>query len=89
MKAVGILQDKLDELIQKKLISASSRLLFVDDGSSDTTWDIIKNAGLCRKSVQGIRFSRNEGHQNALMAGMKYAYRDGADAVITIDADLQ
>lgn len=86
---IGVLQDKLAGLMRKEMIDASSRLLFVDDGSSDATWDIIKNTGSCMESVQGIRFSRNEGHQNALMAGMRYAYCEGADAVITIDADLQ
>lgn len=80
---------KMQEMMQTKLISTDSRILYVDDGSKDGTWKIIKK--ICAKSTAmatAIRLSRNEGHQNALMAGMVTAYKY-ADAVITIDADLQ
>ena len=80
---------KMQEMMQIKLISSDSRILYVDDGSKDGTWKKIKK--ICAKNTTmttAIRLSRNEGHQNALMAGMATAYKY-ADAVITIDADLQ
>jgi len=87
-KSAQILGDILTQLIEKKQINAESKLLFVDDGSKDNTWSLIQ--GLERQStiVTGLKFSRNFGHQNALMAGMKTAAAT-SDAVITIDADLQ
>ncbi len=86
---IEILKLKLSELILSEQIDNSSRILLVDDGSADDSWGAISNAGVLDKKIQGIRFSRNEGHQNALMAGITYAYGQNADAVITIDADLQ
>jgi len=78
----------LNQLIQKNQISSASKLLFVDDGSKDKTWEIIKDLEKRAAIFTGIKFSRNFGHQNALMAGMKTAAAT-SDAVITIDADLQ
>lgn len=80
------LRRKLSELIANGEISHASRLIFVDDGSSDATWKIIsENAdGL----LGGIRLSRHCGHQMALLAGMDEAL-DSCDICITIDADLQ
>jgi glycosyltransferase involved in cell wall biosynthesis len=63
-------------------------MVFVNDGSRDNTWQIIKELHANNKYVRGINLSRNVGHQNAIMAGMMTA-RQWADAVITIDADLQ
>mgnify|MGYP002429418831 CR=1 FL=1 len=82
------LLEKLDELAQKGLCSPKSRLLFVNDGSSDTTRDRL--AALRQKDgrVCFLSLSTNCGHQNALLAGMLYA-KEYADCVITIDADLQ
>jgi len=80
---------KLEQMIEKGIINKRSKILYVDDGSKDKTWEIINTLG--RKypdHVSGIRLARNEGHQNALMAGLKTAY-EFADIVITIDADLQ
>jgi glycosyltransferase involved in cell wall biosynthesis len=79
--------EKLDELIEKKYISRGSKVVFVDDGSKDKTWEIIKAASKDRRFA-GIKLSRNCGHQNALMAGMSYAVKF-ADCIITLDADLQ
>jgi len=76
----------LDHLIAAGKISANSQVLFVDDGSRDHTWDLIENEAAQRSKVAGIKLSRNQGHQNAVLAGMMAA--DG-DAIITIDADLQ
>ena len=70
------------------LFSADSRVLLVDDGSRDRTWELI--SGLCDESPRfnGLRFAHNAGHQNAVWAGMEAA-RGRFDAVISIDADLQ
>lgn len=69
-------------------LSEKSRVLFVDDGSRDATWNKIEE--LCRadKLFCGVKLSRNEGHQNALMAGYEFA-RGRCDCAISIDADLQ
>jgi glycosyltransferase involved in cell wall biosynthesis len=67
-------------------IAADSRVLFVDDGSRDGTWRLIRTLAAADARVAGIRLSRNRGHQAALLAGM---LDSDADAVITIDADLQ
>jgi glycosyltransferase involved in cell wall biosynthesis len=78
----------LQDLINEKLISNNSFILFVDDGSKDKTWDLIAAANQESKLFKGLKLSRNRGHQNALMAGLMYA-KDNADATISIDADLQ
>ena len=67
---------------------ASSRLLFVDDGSTDDTWLVINELSRNSEFIQGIQLSRNRGHQIALLAGLQHSYSD-YDASITIDADLQ
>ncbi|AQP52812.1 glycosyltransferase [Vagococcus penaei] len=79
----------LSDLIDADKISQDSSILFVDDGSKDKTWEIIEQLNT-QDSVHfnGIKFSRNFGHQNALLAGMATVC-DDADIVITIDADLQ
>ena len=63
-------------------------MVFVNDGSRDHTWELIKDLHATNKYVRGINLARNVGHQNAIMAGMMTA-REWADAIITIDADLQ
>ncbi|GAB7140653.1 glycosyltransferase family 2 protein [Deferribacterales bacterium RsTz2092] len=75
----------LDALIVSGKVSADSELLFVDDGSTDGTWDIIAAAG---DRVKGISLSTNKGHQIALIAGMTYA-QGKCDCLVSIDADLQ
>ena len=77
-----------ERMITEKLISSDSMMVFVNDGSRDKTWQIIKELHGENKFVRGINLARNVGHQNAIMAGMMTA-RAWADAVITIDADLQ
>ena len=79
---------KYHELVQSDLISDSSRLLFVDDGSSDGTWEIIEDLCLSHECVNGISLAHNRGHQNALLAGLMVA-KEHSDMVISIDADLQ
>ncbi|MBR5652669.1 MAG: glycosyltransferase family 2 protein [Prevotella sp.] len=77
-----------DRMVAEGLISADSMIVFVNDGSRDRTWDIIKELNSENPYVRGINLTRNVGHQNALMAGMMTA-KEWADAIITIDADLQ
>lgn len=77
-----------EELIAKKKISADSFVLFVNDGSKDSTWSIIKQLNKTNAYIKGMNLGRNVGHQSAIMAGMMTA-KDWSDAVITIDADLQ
>ena len=78
----------LDELIQNNLIAAQSKLLFVDDGSQDQTWTVIQKAKETNSFVTGLKFSRNFGHQNAVMAGLSVAVKY-SDMMVSIDADLQ
>lgn len=80
--------EKLDGLISDGRISSCSRVLFVNDGSRDTTWDIIENLSKSEKRVLGISLSRNSGHQNALLAGLMYA-KDRCDVTVSIDCDGQ
>ena len=75
---------KLEELALRDLISANSRVLFVNDGSSDNTWNIIKELSLSDKRIEGISLSRNRGHQNALMAGLA----DQGKAIIMISSEM-
>lgn len=75
-------------MISEGLITADSMMVFVNDGSIDRTWQIIRELHRDNKFVKGINMSRNVGHQNAIMAGMM-TVREWADAVVTIDADLQ
>jgi len=77
-----------ERMIADGLIAPDSMMVFVNDGSRDRTWDIIRELHSQNKYVRGINLSRNEGHQNALFAGMMTA-RAWADAIISIDADLQ
>lgn len=79
---------KLNELIRSKRISNKSRVFYVDDGSVDKTWTIIKNIHESNAYFSGLKLSRNCGHQNALLAGLM-TVRDRADIVISMDSDLQ
>lgn len=83
-----ILSDKLAQLTTTGKISPSSRIMYVDDGSTDQTWNLIKEYHDQYPSVCGIKLSHNFGHQYALLSGMETACGN-ADAIISIDADLQ
>ena len=83
-----LFEDKLIELIDAKKISEESRTLFVNDGSKDSTWDIISQLSSEHKYIEGICLSRNRGHQNALLAGLMEA-KDLCDVTITLDCDGQ
>jgi glycosyltransferase involved in cell wall biosynthesis len=82
------LKDKYENLIQRGMISTFSRVLFVDDGSTDRTWEIICSLYDSAPMFSGLKLSRNRGHQNALIAGLNYAM-DNADVIGSMDADLQ
>lgn len=76
------------ELARNGRVSPESRVLFVDDGSTDGTWGLISGLKAVSSYAAGLRLSRNRGHQNALLAGL-LAAKDDADMAISIDADLQ
>lgn len=81
---------RLDALLQRmidaEMIGSKSHVVFVDDGSSDATWRIIEELYQRSTRVRGVKLSRNQGHQHALLAGLLTA---SGDIVVSIDADLQ
>jgi len=85
-KSINELSNLLKSMIDENLCDSTSRLLFVDDGSKDKTWQIIEEKSKKNELVAGIKLSRNYGHQNALIAGLSSIE---AEAYVTIDADLQ
>lgn len=82
------LKEKLNKLIKDEVISNDSRVMYVNDGSKDKTWELIKEISDAEEHFTGITLSRNRGHQNALVAGLLTA-KNYADVVISMDADLQ
>ena len=82
------LHEKLSQLMHEEKISPDSRIVFVDDGSKDETWRSIAALHEEHSVFQGIRLSRNCGHQRALLAGLM-TVRSRCDAAISLDADLQ
>ena len=87
-ETIKLLTKKVDKLIKDNKINKNSKILFVNDGSKDNTWKIIKDNSKTNKLVTGISLSRNRGHQNALLAGLLTA-KNHADIIISMDADLQ
>ncbi|MEG1891886.1 MAG: glycosyltransferase family 2 protein [Clostridia bacterium] len=79
---------KMASLIERGMISPESRVLLVDDGSKDQTWEQIARLHEENALFEGVKLSRNRGHQNALLAGLMTA-RDHCDISISMDADLQ
>lgn len=82
------LREKLKKLMAEGKISENSRILFVNDGSKDRTWEIISELHKSDPIFSGVNLSRNRGHQNALLAGLTTAVQY-ADMIISMDADLQ
>jgi polyisoprenyl-phosphate glycosyltransferase len=78
----------LKELMSESLVSLESKILFVDDGSRDLTWELIEEEGSRNPLVTGLKLAGNVGHQNALLAGLETANKK-SDCVVSIDADLQ
>lgn len=90
-KSAKILVEKLKKLIGDRIVGGGSRLLLINDGSTDKTWNLIKKICKSENCIQGISFSRNFGHQNAVLAGMMETINmfPEIDVTISIDADLQ
>jgi len=91
----GVLDDTASKLAEKMKslkvegkISDASKIVFVDDGSRDSTWELIAKLSAGDALFAGVKLSRNRGHQHALFAGLM-TIRDEADIAISIDADLQ
>ena len=82
------LDKKMSSLIEEGLISENSKVVLVNDGSKDKTWEIITKIHKENHMYVGINLTRNRGHQNALLAGLMYA-KNHADISISMDADLQ
>lgn len=87
-ETVRRLTEKLDSMVEHGLIKENSRIMLVNDGSKDNTWNIIEELYSSNKYVTGISLSRNRGHQNALLAGLFEAAKY-SDMVVSMDADLQ
>lgn len=85
-EATQQLVELLNRLISCGKVSDQSRIAYIDDGSRDNTWSLIENISQLNPLVNGIKLSKNRGHQNAVLAGMMTVK---GDAIITIDADLQ
>lgn len=82
------LSEKITQMVGRGLVSDQSRIVFVDDGSTDGTWNLIREMYKKNKYVVGIRSSRNRGHQNTLLEGLMTVKSD-CDMAVTMDADLQ
>lgn len=82
------LKRKMQQMIEQNRISPASRVVFVNDGSTDKTWEMIQALHKEDRLFSGIDLSRNRGHQNALLAGLM-TVKDIADVTISMDADLQ
>ena len=82
------LREKVQTLRQSGKIDADSRILFVNDGSKDATWEMVQKLHEENPVFSGVNLSRNRGHQNALLAGIAVA-SEHADMIISMDADLQ
>ena len=87
-QTASVLKEKMKRLIKDKKIDKKSRVMFVDDGSKDSTWEIILKLHAEDKLFTGVKLSANRGHQFALLAGLMTA-KKYADATISMDADLQ
>lgn len=85
-RTADVLSRTIDRLVQLRKVSTESRVWFVDDGSTDGTWEVIETLARQNTRIRGIKLSRNRGHQNALLAGLLTV---GGDAIVSLDADLQ
>ena len=83
-----VLKEKMENLIIENKISKDSKVMFVNDGSKDKTWELIEEYHNEDSLFAGVKLSRNKGHQNALLAGLMTA-KKYADITISMDADLQ
>lgn len=88
-ETVKRLSEKLNSLILSNRADENSRILFVDDGSKDSTWQLISQYSNENPYVCGVKLAHNRGHQNALLCGLNEALKSGCDCAISLDADLQ
>ena len=79
---------KMNSMFERNMISRESKIMFVNDGSKDRTWELIEELHAANPIYSGVKLSRNKGHQNALLAGLMTA-KEKADMTISLDADLQ
>lgn len=79
---------KMEDLIRNNKISTQSRIVYINDGSKDNTWNSIKRLSEESSLVTGLNLGRNRGHQNAVLAGLMFS-KEHADITISLDADLQ
>ncbi|MBO4871756.1 MAG: glycosyltransferase family 2 protein [Muribaculaceae bacterium] len=84
----GSIVELLKKLVATDMVAEESRLLYVNDGSTDATWQLIEQHTQAHHEVCGVKLAGNVGHQNALLAGMETAC-EKADIIVTVDADLQ
>lgn len=82
------LLEKMNSMFDRGMISRESKIMFVNDGSRDKSWEIIRELHESNPIYSGVKLSRNKGHQNALLAGLMTA-KEKADMAISLDADLQ
>jgi len=91
-KVLPITSEEIGKFLREQItsgrVASSSKILFVDDGSQDRTWEIIEELSATDAIFAGLKLSRNRGHQNALLAGLLDGAKT-ADVTISIDADLQ
>ncbi|MDP9800008.1 glycosyltransferase involved in cell wall biosynthesis [Arcanobacterium wilhelmae] len=87
--STGVFVGELRSLIDAGKVAPESSVCFVNDGSSDGTWELINELAAENPLVRGITLSRNRGHQHALFAGLMEAYEQGVDVTISMDADGQ
>ncbi len=85
---VPMFLDKIEELVETEKISPDSKILLVDDGSKDKTWEVICRFAHDYNEIKGLKLSKNFGHQKALLAGLNEA-TDKCDACISLDCDGQ
>lgn len=85
-RTADVLRELFADLVAKQRISPNSRIYFVDDGSTDGTWELIHHLASKDSRIAGIKLSANVGHQNALLAGLM---RAEGDVLVSMDADLQ
>lgn len=85
----GTFLQEIEDLTEKEIISGKSRVLFVNDGSTDRTWDVIRALAMEEERYLGISLTRNCGTSGALLAGVREAVSLGADLVVCLDCDGQ
>lgn len=86
--SLPVFRDKISQLIEKDIVDKKSKILLVDDGSTDDTWKVMCKYHSEDDVFSAMSLSKNRGHQNALLAGLMYA-KDMSDVTISIDCDLQ